>query len=132
MKLEQNLEQKLPTSSFGRCILRRTTRTASSFPTSDVSDWVELLPQHHQWDEPIDRLLVGVFPQLLPAMIRYYEDRGPTLAELHPPATLKAIDQRLSTFLIALSTLLEADSHLRNLSLARPEDLLLLMVPQTA
>lgn len=131
MKMEQAVEQKLPTSTFGKSVLRMTTRTARSFATSDVSDWVELLPQHHELDEPIDRLLVGVFPQLMPEMIRYYEDLGPSLVELHPPATLRAIDERLSVFLVALSAALGADPQLRNLSLAAPQVLLrLLVVPQ--
>lgn len=131
MKMEQNLEQKLPTCSFGKSVLRMTTRTARSLATSDVADWVESLPQHHELDEPIDRLLVGVFPQLSPAMIHYYDDRGPSCVELHPPATLREIDQRLSGFLVALSATLGADPQLRNLSLAAPEVLLQLMVPRS-
>lgn len=131
-KLDYSLamQQDSLTGSFVISVLRRTVATLEALPNTDVSDWLEGLPQHHERDEPIDRLLVGVFPELNSAMVRHYTDDGPCLFEICG-TDLVAIDMQLAGFIHAVAGMMAKDPQMRNLSLSAPQVLLRLLFQRT-
>lgn len=132
MKLDYGLamEQDRFTGSFVISVLRRTVATLEALPNTDVTDWLVLLPRHHERDEPIDRLLVGVFPELTSAMVRHYADDGPCLFEIRG-TDLSKIDRQLAGFILAVAGMMDKDPQMRNLSLSAPQVLLRLLFQVT-
>lgn len=118
------MHQETTTGSFVISALPRTVATLEGQPELDVSDWLDRLPQHHERDEPIDRLLVAALPHFGIVMVRHYALDGPSLLEKIGRRLVTRIDRLLAEHVVIVAGKLSEDASLRNLSLSAPQELL--------
>lgn len=102
---QQVVASQTAASGYLGSVLHRTEEALAA--QNRAGRFLDELPISHQYESRIERLLVGVMPDLRPQMIAHYENGGPSLRELWPTAQLDQVDRALAALVPALGALYE-------------------------